>query len=42
MTNKEIIRRVNDGFNSGDTDEILKAVMDKEGFWLMVKAMLLL
>ena len=28
MTNKEIIRKVNAGFNSGDTEEILKYVAD--------------
>ena len=28
MTNKEIIRKVNDGFNSGDTEAILKYVAD--------------
>lgn len=28
MTNKDIIRKVNDGFNSGDTEEILKYVAD--------------
>ncbi len=28
MTNKEIIRKVNEGFNTGDTEAIIKFVAD--------------